>query len=229
MMGVRVRCHGDAPRWIMSSGIADIVPASSEPRLCQQSRPPIDLQCASRSRHATVVLAACMSPAYHQAREQLRPESSSGPTTRSASTVCFIAQIFRAKEDQSSNVTGRRVLQGQELTSYPSDPSGVASPTRFRCVEWKHEHGLLFKLSTLPHLPTCPLFLQSSDSQRNSQAKELPSTVREGPACLASRCQRWRISGPRVGRWRWSGEPAKLGGCGDSGMNQVLRLCHWPG
>lgn len=62
----------------MSSGIADIVPASSEPRLCQQSRPSIDLQCASRSRHATVVLAACMSPVYHQTREQLRPDNAIG-------------------------------------------------------------------------------------------------------------------------------------------------------
>lgn len=47
--------------------------------------------------------------------------------------------------------------------------------------------GFSSKFSTLPHLPTCPLFLHSSDSKRNSQAKELPSTVRKGSSvpCIA--------------------------------------------
>jgi hypothetical protein len=51
----------------------------------------------------------CVSPEYHQTREQLRP------TMRSASTLCLIAQRFREKDGQSSNVTGVAFCKVKEL------------------------------------------------------------------------------------------------------------------
>jgi hypothetical protein len=159
-----------------------------------------------------MALAACVSPEYHQTREQLRP------------TAIGFHIVFDCSKIQRNNMASRPMsLESRSARSgapLAGDLSGLSDLVPRVGVE------RIARGSSIGTVQAMNMGSAKFRLSANSKAKILPSTCREGPACLASRCQRGRINGLRVGRGRWSGEPAKLRGCGDFGMNQVPRLFH---